>query len=132
MIGGKRHYYSPCCKDRSFHVEWLLHNNVQVRQVAYELCLSVSFLHAVSSLKCSLISNFVEPFCSFHGNCLFQHRLTHTDLKPENVLFYDRWIIWKTFMKFVTKISRASRFLNPTLTQRLCERLPSRISQKGG
>jgi len=35
----------------------------QVRQVAYELCLSVSFLHS--------------------------HRLTHTDLKPENVLFYD-------------------------------------------
>jgi len=35
----------------------------QVRQVAYELCLSVSFLH--------------------------QHRLTHTDLKPENILFYN-------------------------------------------
>jgi len=32
-----------------------------VRQIAYELCLSVSFLH--------------------------NHRLTHTDLKPENVLF---------------------------------------------
>merc|ERR1712059_55706 len=34
-----------------------------VRQVAYELCLSVAFLHS--------------------------HRLTHTDLKPENVLFYS-------------------------------------------
>jgi len=35
----------------------------QVRQVAYELCLSVNFLHS--------------------------HRLTHTDLKPENVLFFS-------------------------------------------
>ena len=39
-----------------------------VRQIAYELCLSVSFLHA--------------------------NRLTHTDLKPENILFrnsdYDK------------------------------------------
>ena len=34
-----------------------------VRQIAYELCLSVSFLHA--------------------------NRLTHTDLKPENILFYN-------------------------------------------
>jgi len=34
-----------------------------VRQIAYELCLSVSFLHA--------------------------NRLTHTDLKPENILFHD-------------------------------------------
>ena len=34
-----------------------------VRQIAYELCLSVSFLHA--------------------------NRLTHTDLKPENILFYS-------------------------------------------
>ena len=34
-----------------------------VRQIAYELCLSVSFLHA--------------------------HHLTHTDLKPENILFFD-------------------------------------------
>jgi len=34
-----------------------------VRQISYELCLSVAFLHS--------------------------HRLTHTDLKPENVLFYD-------------------------------------------
>eukprot|EP00090_Calanus_glacialis_P047512 TRINITY_DN9907_c0_g1_i2.p1 TRINITY_DN9907_c0_g1~~TRINITY_DN9907_c0_g1_i2.p1 ORF type:complete len:580 (+),score=134.22 TRINITY_DN9907_c0_g1_i2:116-1741(+) len=33
-----------------------------VRQIAYELCLSVGFLHA--------------------------NRLTHTDLKPENILFY--------------------------------------------
>ena len=33
-----------------------------VRQISYELCLSVAFLHA--------------------------HRLTHTDLKPENILFY--------------------------------------------
>ena len=32
-----------------------------MRQVAYELCLSVNFLH--------------------------EHRLTHTDLKPENILF---------------------------------------------
>ena len=32
-----------------------------VRQISYELCLSVSFLHA--------------------------NRLTHTDLKPENILF---------------------------------------------
>ena len=35
----------------------------QVRQISYELCLSVSFLHA--------------------------NRLTHTDLKPENILFYS-------------------------------------------
>jgi len=34
-----------------------------VRQIAYELCLSVSFLHA--------------------------NRLTHTDLKPENILFFN-------------------------------------------
>ena len=34
-----------------------------VRQISYELCLSVSFLHA--------------------------NRLTHTDLKPENILFYS-------------------------------------------
>jgi len=34
-----------------------------VRQIAYELCLSVSFLHA--------------------------NRLTHTDLKPENILFHN-------------------------------------------
>ena len=34
-----------------------------VRQISYELCLSVSFLHA--------------------------NRLTHTDLKPENILFYN-------------------------------------------
>lgn len=34
-----------------------------VRQMAYELCLSVNFLH--------------------------ENRITHTDLKPENVLFYD-------------------------------------------
>jgi len=34
-----------------------------VRQVAYELCLSVNFLH--------------------------EHRLTHTDLKPENILFFS-------------------------------------------
>ena len=54
-------YYSPCCKDRSFHFEWLLHNNVQVRQVAYELCLSVSFLHSVSSLK-SLLWNYFALF----------------------------------------------------------------------
>lgn len=49
--------------------DFLKDNNYQpyplehVRQVAYELCLSVSFLHS--------------------------HRLTHTDLKPENVLFYS-------------------------------------------
>ncbi len=35
----------------------------QVRQVAYELCQAVKFLH--------------------------DNRLTHTDLKPENILFYD-------------------------------------------
>jgi len=35
----------------------------QVRQIAYELCLSVNFLH--------------------------DHRLTHTDLKPENILFFS-------------------------------------------
>ena len=35
----------------------------QVRQISYELCLAVKFLH--------------------------DNRLTHTDLKPENVLFYD-------------------------------------------
>jgi len=34
-----------------------------VRQMAYELCFSVNFLH--------------------------RNRLTHTDLKPENILFYD-------------------------------------------
>ena len=34
-----------------------------MRQVAYELCLSVNFLH--------------------------EHRLTHTDLKPENILFFN-------------------------------------------
>jgi len=34
-----------------------------VRSMAYELCLSINFIHT--------------------------HRLTHTDLKPENVLFYD-------------------------------------------
>ena len=34
-----------------------------VRQISYELCLSVSFLHA--------------------------NRLTHTDLKPENILFFN-------------------------------------------
>ena len=34
-----------------------------MRQISYELCLSVSFLHA--------------------------NRLTHTDLKPENILFYS-------------------------------------------
>jgi len=34
-----------------------------VRSIAYELCLSVNFIHT--------------------------HRLTHTDLKPENILFFD-------------------------------------------
>ena len=34
-----------------------------VRHIAYELCISVGFLHA--------------------------NRLTHTDLKPENILFYN-------------------------------------------
>lgn len=35
----------------------------QVRQISYELCQAVRFLH--------------------------EHRLTHTDLKPENILFFD-------------------------------------------
>ena len=58
----------------------------QVRQVAYELCLSVSFLHSVSSLLDHPLSLFRLMIMII----LLQHRLTHTDLKPENVLFYDR------------------------------------------
>lgn len=46
-------------KDNNYSAYPLEH----VRQIAYELCLSVSFLHA--------------------------NRLTHTDLKPENVLFHN-------------------------------------------
>jgi len=46
-------------KDNNYSAYPLEH----VRQVAYELCLSVAFLHA--------------------------NRLTHTDLKPENILFHD-------------------------------------------
>ena len=36
---------------------------LQVRQIAYELCQAIRFMH--------------------------DNRLTHTDLKPENILFYD-------------------------------------------
>jgi len=46
-------------KDNNYYPYPLEH----VRQISYELCLSVSFLHA--------------------------YRLTHTDLKPENILFYN-------------------------------------------
>ena len=46
-------------KDNAYNPYPLEH----VRQMAYELCFSVNFLH--------------------------RNRLTHTDLKPENILFYD-------------------------------------------
>ena len=41
-----------------------------VRQMAYELCYSVNFLH--------------------------RNRITHTDLKPENILFYDSSFEYET------------------------------------
>jgi len=53
-----------------------------VRQIAYELCLSVSFLHA--------------------------NRLTHTDLKPENILFYKS-DYFKDFMCSKDKEERKER-----------------------
>jgi len=53
--------------------EFLKDNNYQpypidhVRQMSYELCYSVNFLH--------------------------RNRITHTDLKPENILFYDSTLV---------------------------------------